>query len=100
MVVENDNIMCKVNCRSRMEIIMFGCDDMLTGILLYSAPGCAKTTLVRAIAASHQTNFLSVSAAELFSSAVGDSEKIVADLFHRARMASPCILFIDELGTN
>lgn len=73
---------------------------MLTGILLYSPPGCAKTTLVRAVASSHQTNFLSVSAAELFSSGVGDSEKIVADLFHRARMASPCILFIDELGTK
>jgi len=74
--------------------------DMLTGILLHSPPGCAKTTLVRAVAASHQTNFLSVSAAELFSSGVGDSEKIVTDLFHRARMASPCILFIDELGTT
>ncbi len=72
----------------------------LTGILLHSPPGCAKTTLVRAVAASHQTNFLYVSAAELFSSGVGDSEKIVADLFHRARMASPCILFIDELGTK
>ncbi|ODN03809.1 Spermatogenesis-associated protein 5-like protein 1 [Orchesella cincta] len=67
------------------------------GILLYGPPGNCKTTLVRAVAASHQTNFLSVSAAELFSSGVGDSEKIVAHLFHRARMASPCILFIDEL---
>lgn len=68
------------------------------GILLYGPPGNCKTTLVRAVAATHQTNFLSVSAAELFSSGVGDSEKIVAHLFHRARMASPCILFIDELG--
>jgi len=70
------------------------------GILLYGPPGCAKTTLVRAVATSHQTNFLSVSAAELFSSGVGDSEKIVAHLFHRARMASPCILFVDELGNG
>jgi transitional endoplasmic reticulum ATPase len=49
------------------------------------------------MACSYGTNFLSVTAAELFSSGVGDSEKIVADLFHRARLASPCILFVDEL---
>ena len=73
--------------------------EFISGILLYGPPGCAKTSLVRAMAASHQTNFLAVSAAELFSSAVGDSEKIIVNLFHRARLASPCILFIDELGT-
>lgn len=77
---------------------IFLCLSGLSGILLYGPPGNCKTTLVRAVAASHHTNFLSVSAAELFSSGVGDSEKIVAHLFHRARMASPCILFIDELG--
>ncbi|CAG7734058.1 unnamed protein product [Allacma fusca] len=66
-------------------------------ILLYGPPGCAKTSIVRALAGSHDMNFLSVTAAELFSSGVGDSEKIVTDLFHRARLASPCILFVDEL---
>lgn len=33
---------------------------------------------------------------ELFSKYVGDSEKAVAEVFHKARTASPCIIFFDE----
>ena len=69
------------------------------GVLIYGPPGCGKSMLVRAAACSCAASFLSISAAELFSPYVGDSEKMVASLFQRARLAVPCILFLDELGT-
>jgi transitional endoplasmic reticulum ATPase len=42
--------------------------------------------------------FLSVSAADLYTSYVGDAEKNIGELFHRARLGAPTILFIDEIG--
>lgn len=73
---------------------------LYTGLLLYGPPGCAKTSLVCAIANATNTTFLAVSAAELYSSYVGEAERNVADLFQKARMNSPCILFIDEIGNH
>ncbi|XP_023669804.2 ATPase family gene 2 protein homolog B [Paramormyrops kingsleyae] len=69
------------------------------GILLYGPPGCAKTTLVKAAASSTHCAFLSVSGADLFSPFVGDSEKILAQLFRQARACAPSILFLDEIDT-
>lgn len=73
---------------------------MLLGVLLYGPPGCAKTSLVCAIANATNTTFLAVSAAELYSPYVGEAEKNVVELFHKARMNHPCILFIDEIGED
>ena len=50
------------------------------GVLLYGPPGCAKTTLVRALATSCCCSFISVSGADLFSPFVGDSEKILSQV--------------------
>lgn len=50
------------------------------GILLYGPPGCAKTTLVKAVATSSLCAFLSVSGADLYSPYVGDSEKALAQV--------------------
>ncbi|XP_069767454.1 ATPase family gene 2 protein homolog B isoform X1 [Narcine bancroftii] len=69
------------------------------GILLYGPPGCAKTTLVKAIASSCRCSLLSVSGAELFSPFVGDSEKALAKVFRQARAVSPSILFLDEIDS-
>jgi transitional endoplasmic reticulum ATPase len=44
--------------------------------------------------------FLSVSAADLYSPYVGDAEKSIVELFHRARLGAPTILFIDEIGKS
>lgn len=51
------------------------------GILLYGPPGCAKTTLVKAVATNCHCSFLSVSGADLFSPYVGDSEKILSQVW-------------------
>uniref|UniRef100_W5N6A6 ATPase family gene 2 protein homolog B n=1 Tax=Lepisosteus oculatus TaxID=7918 RepID=W5N6A6_LEPOC len=69
------------------------------GVLLYGPPGCAKTCLVRAAAASSHCSFLSVSGADLFSPYVGDSEKALAQVFRQARACAPSILFLDEIDS-
>ncbi|XP_048471981.1 spermatogenesis-associated protein 5-like protein 1 [Rhincodon typus] len=69
------------------------------GILLYGPPGCAKTTLVKAAASSCRCPFLSISGADLFSPFVGDSEKILAQVFQQARAVAPSILFLDEIDS-
>jgi transitional endoplasmic reticulum ATPase len=67
------------------------------GILLHGPPGCAKTSLVRALANEASAAFLSLSAAAVLSSLVGESEQIIRDAFARARANQPCILFFDEV---
>ncbi|NWU61882.1 SPA5L protein, partial [Pterocles burchelli] len=69
------------------------------GILLYGPSGCAKTTLVKAVAASCHCSFLSVSGADLFSPYVGDSEKILSQVFRQARANTPAIIFLDEIDS-
>ncbi|NXY87702.1 SPA5L protein, partial [Alcedo cyanopectus] len=69
------------------------------GILLHGPPGCAKTTLVKAVATSCHCSFLSVSGADLFSPFVGDSEKILSQVFCQARASSPAVIFLDELDS-
>ncbi|KFP72090.1 Spermatogenesis-associated protein 5-like 1, partial [Acanthisitta chloris] len=69
------------------------------GILLYGPSGCAKTTLVKAVATSCHCSFLSVSGADLFSPYVGDSEKILSQVFRQARANTPAIIFLDEIDS-
>ena len=56
------------------------------GVLIHGPPGCGKTTLVRAMASMAGATFLSISAASIFSPYVGDSEKSLTQVFHKARL--------------
>ena len=67
------------------------------GTLLYGPPGCSKTLIAKAIATESGLNFFAVKGPELFSKYVGDSEKAVRDIFKKARMSSPSIIFFDEI---
>jgi SpoVK/Ycf46/Vps4 family AAA+-type ATPase len=67
------------------------------GILLYGPPGCSKTLMARALATQGHYNFLAVKGPELLSKWLGESERALASLFRRARMASPAIIFFDEI---
>lgn len=68
------------------------------GILMYGPPGCAKTTVAKCLANEMNRHLISVSAAQIYSPYVGDSEQLLAQLFHQARMSAPSIIFIDEIG--
>lgn len=69
------------------------------GILLWGPPGTGKTMLAKAVASQARANFIAVRGSDLHSRWVGESEQAVRDLFARARQASPCVVFIDEVDT-
>jgi len=69
------------------------------GVLFYGPPGCGKTLMAKAIANECGANFISVKGPELLNAWFGGSEANVRDLFDKARAASPCILFFDEMDS-
>ncbi|XP_063599374.1 uncharacterized protein LOC134775741 [Penaeus indicus] len=71
-----------------------------TRLLLYGPPGTGKTVLARALASELQCPFYCVSSANLLSSWVGESEKLIRELFHQAQSHSgQCVIFIDEIDS-
>jgi transitional endoplasmic reticulum ATPase len=71
--------------------------SMPKGVLLYGPSGTGKTLLAKAVATESEANFISVRGPELLSKWVGESERGVREVFRRARQASPCIIFFDEI---
>jgi transitional endoplasmic reticulum ATPase len=69
------------------------------GILLYGPPGCGKTLLARAVATESEANFISIKGPEVFSKWVGESEKAIREVFRKARMAAPAVVFLDEMDS-
>jgi len=69
------------------------------GVLFYGPPGCGKTLMAKAIANECGANFISVKGPELLNMWFGGSEANVRELFDKARSASPCILFFDEMDS-
>jgi transitional endoplasmic reticulum ATPase len=70
---------------------------MPKGILLFGSSGTGKTMLAKAVATESEANFISVRGPELLSKWVGESERGIREVFRRARQASPCVIFFDEL---
>lgn len=67
------------------------------GILLYGPPGCSKTMIAKALATESGLNFIAIKGPELFSKYVGDTEKAIREIFRKARLSSPSIIFFDEI---
>ena len=71
--------------------------SMPKGIMLYGPSGTGKTLLAKAVATESEANFISVRGPELLSKWVGESERGIREVFRRARQASPCVIFFDEI---
>ncbi|XP_064086805.1 uncharacterized protein LOC135201642 isoform X3 [Macrobrachium nipponense] len=71
-----------------------------TRLLLYGPPGTGKTKLAKVIAAELKCKFYCVSSANILSSWIGESEKLIQELFQKARgQEGQSVIFIDEIDS-
>ena len=86
------------------------------GVLLYGPPGTGKTLLARAVASGLETNFLkgpwcannsnertsanrqaSVVSSAIVDKYIGESARLIREMFGYAKEHEPCIIFMDEI---
>ena len=69
------------------------------GVIFSGPSGTGKTMMAKAIAGEMGMTLFTVDPPTLLSKWVGESEKGLREVFKRAKQASPCILFFDEIET-
>ncbi|KAB0395350.1 hypothetical protein E2I00_014943 [Balaenoptera physalus] len=74
------------------------------GCLLYGPPGLrlsflgtGKTLLARAVASQLDCNFLKVVSSSIVDKYIGESARLIREMFNYARDHQPCIIFMDEI---
>lgn len=67
------------------------------GCLLYGPPGTGKTLLARAVASQLDANFLKVVSSAIVDKYIGESARLIREMFAFARDHEPCIIFMDEI---
>jgi len=67
------------------------------GVLLYGPPGTGKTLLARALASNINATFLKVVASAIVDKYIGESARVIREMFGFARDHQPCVIFMDEV---
>merc|ERR1712019_246821 len=67
------------------------------GVLLYGPPGTGKTLLARALASNLSATFLKVVASAIVDKYIGESARVIREMFGYARDHEPCVIFMDEI---
>ncbi|KAF7455882.1 26S proteasome regulatory subunit [Cryptosporidium felis] len=67
------------------------------GVLLYGPPGTGKTLLARAMASSMNCNFMKVVASAIVDKYIGESARVIREMFGYAKDHQPCVIFMDEI---
>merc|ERR1712025_1055601 len=67
------------------------------GCLLFGPPGTGKTLLARAVASQMNCNFLKVVSSAIVDKYIGESARLIREMFGYARDYQPCIIFMDEI---
>lgn len=67
------------------------------GCLLYGPPGTGKTLLARAVASQLESNFLKVVSSAIVDKYIGESARLIREMFNYARDHQPCVIFMDEI---
>ncbi len=83
----------------RFPSVFVGIRQPWRGILLYGPPGTGKTFLAKACATESDAVFFALSASDIMSKYVGESEKQVKKIFKQARKHKNAIIFIDEMDS-
>lgn len=64
---------------------------------MYGPPGTGKTLIARALASNIQAKFLKVVASAIVDKYIGESARVIRQMFGYARENEPCIIFMDEI---
>ena len=67
------------------------------GVLLYGPPGTGKTLLARAVAHNIDAKFLKVVSSAIVDKYIGESARVIREMFGYARENQPCVIFMDEI---
>mmetsp|Transcript_48136 Transcript_48136/g.113531 ORF Transcript_48136/g.113531 Transcript_48136/m.113531 type:complete len:296 (-) Transcript_48136:272-1159(-) len=67
------------------------------GVLLYGPPGTGKTLMAKSVAFNIKAKFLKIAASGVVDKFIGESARIIREIFYFAKKNIPCIIFIDEI---
>jgi len=67
------------------------------GVLLYGPPGTGKTLMAKSLAFNIKAKFLKITGSGVVDKYIGESARIIREIFYFAKKNIPCIIFLDEI---